>query len=477
MNRIEAGLVPLDSSTGRLVVGVTTLGSAVAMLTSTVVNVALPTLATDLGASTAEQQWIINSYLLTLASLILIGGSLGDRFGRVRIYRLGVAIFAFASLLCALAPNVTVLILCRLIQGVGGALLTPGSLAILEGTLRPADKGRGVGLWSGLGGLAGAIGPLLGGLLVELSWRWVFVINVPLAIVVWFLARRLPESRDADALAHPLDIPGAVLTTVALGGSTYGLIEGTREGFATIAAASLVLALGAFIALPFVESRQKGALLPIDLFADRAFLGANLVTLLVYAGLGVIFLLLSVQLQVTAGWSPLFAGASMLPVTVMLLLFSSWAGGLAQRIGPRWPLTIGLIIMAAGMMLFVRADAEATFLEDVFPAAVVFGAGLALSVAPVTSAALAAAPASRAGAASGVNNAIARAGSLLAIAAIPPLAGLSGDAMSDPEAMAAAFPIAITVSASLVASGALVAALLLPSRNRRRTSSPPISLR
>ncbi|MEM6927067.1 MAG: MFS transporter, partial [Myxococcota bacterium] len=447
MSSPTAGSVPLDSPTGRLVVATTTLGSAVAMLTSTVVNVALPALATDLDASTAEQQWIVNAYLLTLASLIMVGGSLGDRYGRLRIYRIGVALFAVASVLCALAPTVEVLIVCRLVQGVGGALLTPGSLAIIEATLRPPDRGRGVGLWSGLGGIAGAIGPLVGGLLVAITWRWVFVINVPIAAAVLLMAGWLPESRDPEATKHPIDVAGAALTALSLGLLTYGLIEGSRDGFGQASAITLGLGVLAAVALLVVELRTPQALIPVDLFSNAGFLGANLVTLLVYAGLGVVFLLLSVQLQVTAGWSALAAGASLLPVTVIMLFLSSYAGELAQRYGPRWPLAFGLLVMAGGMMLMIRADAEATFLADVLPASILFGLGLAFSVAPVTSAALSAAPESRAGAASGTNNAVARSGQLFAVAAIPPLAGLTGDAMSDPVRMAEAYPLAVTIAA------------------------------
>ncbi len=472
MSSPAAGQVPLDTPTGRLVVATTIIGSAVAMLTSTVVNVALPTLAVDLGASTAEQQWIVNGYMLTLASLIMVGGSLGDRYGRLLVYRIGVALFAVASVACALAPTVEVLIGCRLVQGVGGALLTPGSLAIIEATLRPADRGRGIGLWSGLGGIAGAIGPLVGGLLVEVSWRWVFVLNVPLAAAVLILARWLPESLDPEARAQRIDVAGAVLTVIALGALSFGLIEGSRDGFG--AGSWLVLGIGvlATSVLAIVELNIRHALIPIDLFGNAAFLGANLVTLLVYAGLGVVFLMLSVQLQVTAGWSALASGASLLPVTVLMLFLSSRAGDLAQRYGPKWPLTLGLLVMSGGMALMARVGAEASFVADVLPAVLVFGLGLSFSVAPVTAAALSSAPESRAGAASGTNNAIARTGQLLAVAAIPPLAGLTGNAMSDPVEMAEHYPAAIALSASLVASGALVAAVLLPSNVPRKRSTP-----
>lgn len=458
------GLSALSSRTGRIVVTTAVLGSAVAQLTATVVNVALPTLAIDLDASSAEQQWIVNAYLVTLAALVLIGGSFGDRWGRVRVFRVGVTWFAVASLLCALAPTAGWLIGARLLQGVGAALLTPGSLAIIEATLRPDDRGRAVGTWSGLGGVAGAIGPLVGGLLVGVSWRSAFVVNVPIAIVALVTSRWVPETHDRAARDLPLDWLGAALSVVVLGGTSYALIDGSGTGSALVlpaGAAALIAAVG----LGAWERGRPNAILPIDLFADRQFVAANLVTFVVYGGMGTVFFLLSIQLQVSAGWSPVEAGASLLPVTVLMLVFSSRAGAWAGRVGPRAPLTIGPLVIAAGMLLMVRIDADATFLADVLPAAVVFGAGLAMTVAPVTSAALGSVPDERAGAASGTNNAVARTGTLLVVAAVPPLVGLGGDGLSDASALDTGFPLAVLVGSALVAAGAIVAAVSFRTRD------------
>ena len=453
--------MPLDGPLGRLVVTTTVAGSAVAMLTATVVNVALPALADDLGADSSQQQWVVNAYLLTIASLILVGGSLGDRFGRVRVYRIGVAWFALASVLCAAAPNVELLIAARLLQGIGGALLTPGSLAIIESTLRRDDRGRGVGQWSGLSGIAGAIGPLVGGLLVDLSWRWVFVINLPVAAVVLVLSVRIPESVDRSAQGSPLDLRGAVLTVAGLAAASWALIQGPSSGWAPIDLAAAVVAVTALAALAVVERSHPHAMVPLDLFANRPFAAANLITVLVYGGMGVVFFLLSIQLQVTTGYSPVAAGAALLPITVLLLLLSSTAGRVAQHIGPRWPLTLGPVLIAVGMLLYRRIGPSADYLTDVLPGVVVFGLGLAASVAPVTATALGTVPDSRAGAASGTNNAVARTGQLLAVAAIPSLVGLTGDALGDPAQLDVGFPTAMAAGAALVALGAVVAFVLL----------------
>lgn len=457
----------MSSTTGRMVVATAVLGSAVAQLTATVVNVALPTLADDLDAGSAEQQWIVNSYLVTLASLVLLGGSFGDRWGRVRVYRIGVAWFAAASLLCAWAPSVGWLVAARLLQGVGGALLTPGSLAIIEATLRPDDRGRAVGTWSGLGGVAGAVGPLVGGLLVDASWRWAFVINVPIAAAALVASRWVPETRDPGATAVPLDWVGAALSVLVLGGASYSLIDasgGGGSGVLLLAVATATL-LG-MMALPIWERGRPGAILPVDLFGNRQFVTANVVTFVVYGGMGTVFFLLSIQLQVTAGWSPLQAGASLLPVTLLMLVFSSQAGAWASRVGPRWPLTIGPLVIALGMLLMTRIGADATFMADVLPATIVFGAGLAMTVAPVTSAALGSVPEVRAGAASGTNNAVARTGHLLVVAAVPTLVGLSGNGLSDPLELESGFPAAIVLGAGLVILGAVIALVMFRGDDR-----------
>lgn len=279
MTTPAAGDVALDSSAGRLVIATTVAGSAVAMLTATVVNVALPVLSRDLDASADQQQWVVNGYLLTIASLILIGGNLGDRYGRLRVYRVGVAWFALASLLCAVAPNVEVLIAARLLQGIGGALLTPGSLAIIEATLRPDDRGAGVGQWSGLGGVAGAIGPLVGGLLVDVSWRWVFLLNLPIALAVLLMSRRVPESLDRSARDAPLDVAGAALTAAALGGASFALIQGPPGGFGALDWLAVAVAAVGLVLLLLNERRHPRPMLPLDLFTVRPFLGANISTL------------------------------------------------------------------------------------------------------------------------------------------------------------------------------------------------------
>ncbi len=458
---LVAGQIELASPCGRAVIATTVAGSAVAMLTATVVNVALPALADDLDATSAQQQWVVNAYLLAIAALILIGGSLGDRYGRLRIYRIGVAWFALASLLCAIAPSVEVLIAARLVQGVGGALLTPGSLAIIEATLRPDDRGRGVGQWSGLSGIAAAIGPLVGGLLVDLSWRWVFVINLPVALVVLVLSTRVPESSDPGARGTRLDLPGAVAIVGALGAASYALIEGPPGGWSTVEVTAAVVAVVLVGVLVIIERSTAHPMVPIDLFVNRPFAAANMITLLVYGGMGVVFFLLSIQLQVTSGFSPLAAGAALLPVTGLMLVLSARAGDLAQRIGPRLPLTFGPVLIAAGMGLLVRVGPDASYVSDVLPAIVVFGLGLAASVAPVTSLALGSVPDGRSGAASGTNNAVARTGQLLAVAAIPPLVGLTGDALGDPVQLDDGFAAAMLAGAALVALGGLGAWITL----------------
>lgn len=455
--------VPLSSPIGRVVIATTVLGTAVAMLTGTVVNVALPSIASELGASTAEQQWVVNAYLLVIASLILIGGSLGDRYGRVRVYRIGVIWFAVTSLIAAVAPTIEILIGARLLMGIGGALLTPGSLAIIEATLERSDRGKGVGLWSGLTGIAAAVGPLIGGALIELSWRWVFLVNLPVALAVILLSPRVPESKDESAIENPLDVAGSALAALTLGGVTFGLIQGPEGGLSAVDIVAVVIGLVSLFVLIRVERRADDPMVPFRLFANRPFATANLMTLLVYGGMGIVFFLLSIQLQVTAGWTPLEAGLAFVPATILLLLFSAQSGALAQRIGPRIPLSIGPLLIAGGMLLMARIGPDATYLADVFPAVVVFGVGLVASVAPVTATALGSVPDKRSGAASGANNAIARTGQLLAVAAVPPLVGLTGDALNSPAVLDAGFPNAMIVGASLVGAGAVVAALGLRS--------------
>ncbi|HEV2768648.1 MAG TPA: MFS transporter [Solirubrobacteraceae bacterium] len=448
---------------GRWVLAVTVLGSGMGFLDATVVNVALPAIAADLDAGTAGLQWTVNGYLLTVAALILLGGSLADRLGRRRMFTFGVLWFTAASLLCALAPSVELLVVARVAQGIGGALLTPGSLAIIESSFRREDRARAIGAWSALTGIAAATGPLVGGYLIgALSWRWIFLINLPLGLLVAFLAaRHVPESRDQDATG-PLDLAGSALAALGLGGVTFALIGASERGYppAAVLAAGLggALALAAFVA---VERRVADPMLPLAIFASRQFTAANMVTFAVYAALGTVFFFLVVYLQTSLGYSPLAAGAASLPVTMLMLLLSSRAGALAQRAGPRLPLTVGPLTLAAGMLLMLRIDPGDAYVTAVLPAVVVFGLGLAATVAPVTATALAGADERHSGLASGVNNAISRVAQLLAVAVLPVVAGLSGDAFTDPRALAAGFEIAMAVGAALAGAGAALAFLTI----------------
>lgn len=429
-----------------------------AMLDATTVNVALPALGKDLGASLADLQWTINAYTLTVASLVLMAGSLADRFGRRRVFMAGTVWFAMASLLCAVAPTARVLIFARALQGIGGALLTPGSLAILQASFVRRDRARAIGAWSGLGGVAAAIGPVMGGLLVSrTSWRAIFILNVPVALmVIWITARHVPETRAPERVPG-FDIAGSVLAVIALGASSGALIAigDPRPSTAVLlAGAAGVVALALFI---LVERRSQNPLIPPGIFKSRQFTAGNLVTFLVYGGMSGVFFLLVVYLQQVAGFSPVKAGSALLPVTALMLLLSASAGTLAQRAGPRIPMSLGPLIIASGMGLMTRIGPGSSYLFSVLPAAIVFGLGLSLTVAPLTATVLASAGDSMTGVASGVNNAVSRAAGLLAVAALPAIAGLSADAYQDPVRFAAGFRVGITSSAILVASGGVLA--------------------
>lgn len=459
----EAG-VSYASVTGRAVIGAAVLGSGMAMLDSTVVNVALKAIGAELEASLADLQWISNGYLLSLASLILIGGSLGDRFGRRKVFTIGVAGFAVASLLCGLAVNSQMLIAARVLQGIAGALLTPGSLAMIQGAFVPDDRPRAIGAWTGLGGVATAIGPFLGGWLVEyVSWRWVFLINLPIAVLTLIVARRVPETKNPDTVPG-FDIVGAVLGTLGLAGITYALIElTTRPGTAYIAPAVGVLAAIGFIVN---EARCPHPMMPLELFRSKQFSGANLMTLLVYAALGAVLFFLVLQLQTVSGYPPLQAGMSTLPITAVMLLLSAQGGALAQKIGPRIPMTVGPLLCAGGVVLLSRVDEDPNYISEVGLPLVLFGLGLASLVAPLTATVLAAAPDHQAGIASGINNAIARAGTLLSVAALPLIVGLSGDDYSVPSVFSEGYRSSMLICAGLLVAGGLLAFLTIRNPGR-----------
>jgi MFS family permease len=503
------------SSSGRWVLAATILGSGMVMLDGTIVNVALPSIGRELDADVAGLQWTANGYLLTLSALILLGGSLGDRLGRRRVFVVGAGWFAAASLLCGLAPTVPTLVAARMLQGVGGALLTPGSLAIISATFDPADRGRAIGAWSGLTGIAGAAGPFIGGWIISASsWRWAFLINVPVSAAVIAVAlRHVPESRGAIAQHEPasappglpaglppapsrarpsgarpsrirpsgpaacgptplgqlaegpmhgLDVPGAVLAALALGLVSWSLITAPDRGLdpaVGLTGLGGLLAGAGFVA---VEARVDHPMIPLSLFGSRAFSATNMVTFLVYAALGGVFFVLVLTLQELAGFSPLAAGAALLPVTLIMLVLSPRMGDLATRVGPRLPMTVGPLVAAAGIALLSRIGADAQYLRDVVPPISLLGIGLSITVAPLTTTVLSAAPDRYAGVASGINNAVARAGGLLTVAALPLVVGLTGAAYRDPALLRPAFRTAMLVCAGLLATGALIAAVALP---------------
>ncbi len=440
-----APAIRLNGPAGRWVLLATVLGSSMAFLDATVVNVALPTIGRQFGASLGGLQWTVTAYTLTLAGLILLGGALGDRLGRRRVFMVGVGWFALASALCGLAPSIGVLIAARTLQGIGGALLTPGSLAIIQAAFAAEDRPRAVGAWSGLGGVAGAVGPLLGGWIVQTAgWRWVFLLNLPLAVlVIAVAARHVPETSDPSAQGR-FDVAGAVLAALALAGITYALIEATSGGGPAGPVTAAVIGLAAAVVFVRVERHRSRApdrvppMLPLDVFASRQFTSVNVVTFLVYGAFSGVIFLLVLQLQLVAGFSPLAAGTALLPTTILMLLLSSWAGGLAQRIGPR------------------------------------FGLGLSLTVAPLTATVLASADVRHAGVASGVNNAVARAAGLLAVAGLPALVGLTSAAYHSAAAFGSSFRTAMVVCAALLACGSVLSALTIDNNVLRAAPERPV---
>src|SRR6476661_2781313 len=451
------GGLTLAEPTGKWVVAAAVLGSGLAGVDATVVNIALPALGADLHAGLAGLQWTITGYTLTLASFILLGGSLGDRFGRRKVFVIGVCWFAGASMLCGLAQTTGQLVAARGLQGIGGALLTPGSLALIQASFRHQDRARAIGLWSSLAGISGLIGPFLGGLMVDaVSWRLVFLLNVPFALVIVAVSgRHVPESRDPAAHGR-FDYAGAVLGAVALGGVTYALIGAGENMLRADVVGSAVLGVVAAVAFVVRERHAPDPMLPLGLFADRQFTGANLATLLVYGALGGSGLFLVLQVQTTLGYDATAAGAALLPSIALITLLSPRMGTLATRIGPRLPMTIGPLIVAAGTLWLVGVDGSAPYVVEILPGSLLQGLGMAVTITPLTATVLSAAPDALAGIASGVNNAVARAAQLLAVAALPVAVGLSGDDYADPTAFTQGFRLAMLACAALFAGGGVI---------------------
>lgn len=451
------------SRRGRWVLTATVLGSAIASIDATVAGIALPAIGRDFDASLATLQWVVIAYTLTLASLLLFGGSLGDRYGRRRIFLAGVVWFAVASLICGLAPDAPVLIAARAVQGIGAALMTPGSLAIIEASFVPADRSKAIGAWSGLSGVALAIGPFLGGWLIQaVSWRLIFAINLPLAAVTVAIGVRcVPESRDRDMTGR-VDAVGGVLVTLGLVGTTYGLIEGPAAGWGRPASlASLIAGTMLLTAFGAWERRARMPMLRLGLFASAQFTAANVVTFAVYGALGGALFLLPIELQQVSGYTAVQTGLALLPVTAIMLALSAPSGALAARIGPRTQMSIGPVVTAIGLAMFARIGHSGEYLTEVLPPVAIYGLGLAITVAPLTSTVLAAVPDSHAGMASAANNTIARASSLIAVAVLPAAAGLGGTAYLHPARFSAGFGRASLICAGLCLVGGVLAAITI----------------
>ncbi|MDQ1484747.1 MAG: hypothetical protein QOJ62_440 [Actinomycetota bacterium] len=451
------------SRAGRLVLLATILASGITQLDATVVNVALPRIGTNLHTGLTGLQWIMNAYTLTLAGLLLLGGSLGDRLGRRRIFVLGMLWFTAASVGCAVAPTAGLLIAMRAVQGIGAAMLMPGSLAILQAVFAPGDRSTAVGAWSGLSGIASALGPVVGGLVVGLApwgWRIAFFINVPLAVVVLLAAKHIPETRDPSA-SGSLDVVGASLAALGLAGLVYGLTEGSSHGWQRLAIAATAVGVALLIAFFIFERHHPSPMLPPRLFRSHQFSAANAMTVVVYGALSGAFFLLPVELQRGAGFSPLLAGASLLPATAMLFLLSARMGRLAAIHGPRVQMTVGPIIGGAGLALLVLIHPGAAYLPSVMPGVLVFGIGIAITVAPLTATVMAAAPPGDVGIASAVNNDVARTAGLLAVAVFPALSGITAAAYASPVALSRGFHHAVLIAGALCALGGVISAIFI----------------
>nr|WP_255427424.1 MFS transporter [Yimella sp. cx-51] len=454
-------MLRLNEPAGRRLLVTAVAGSGMVFLDGTVANVALPKIGDELDADLAGLQWVINGYTLTLAAFILVGGSLGDRLGRKRVFAWGTAGFALTSVMVAVAPTIETLVAARLLQGLAAALMTPGSLALLQASFHPDDRMKAIGAWTGMLGIATAGGPVLGGWLVDIDWRIAFWINLPLSAVVLWLLRSAPESRSSEASGR-YDYAGLILAPVALAGITWALTAWPDDH--TPAAAII----GGLAAGGFVIAQRRGShpMTPPDLFGSRVFTAINVVTLFVYAALAGSMFFLAVYLQVSAGWSPLEAGAATVPVSIVMLLLASWFGGYGTRHGARTPMLAGCLVLAAGLALLALAPDQPDYLVHILPGVLLQGLGLSMLVAPLTGTVLAAVPDSRSGVASGINNAVSRTAGLLAVAALPLMVGLTGDQYRVPHLVADAYRSAMWWCALWVLAGAALTVIGLPGRPR-----------
>jgi len=459
-----------DAARGRWIVTAAILGSTMAILDSTVVGVALPVIQRNLSASLSDAQWVVESYLLFLSSLMLIGGSLGDRIGRRRVFAAGAALFAVASVACGAAGTIRALVIARAVQGIGAALLVPGSLSLITANFPAGRRGAAIGTWSGATALAGALGPLAGGFLVDrLSWRAVFYLNVPIAAAVVAIAQlRVPESRDRKR--SPTDLPGAILAIGALGGIVAGLIEASRGEMARPGVTlPLVAGIASGILFVVVEARSDHPMVPLALFGSRPFVAANLVTLFLYGALGAALFFLPFNLIQARGYSPTQAGAALLPFVLLIALLSRWTGRIGERVGPRLPLTLGPLLVAAGFALFARLDREsASYAKTYLPPIVLLGLGMAIAVAPLTTTVMGSEDERYAGIVSGFNNAVSRVAGLLAIAIFGIVASMADRGSGAPTGSDASFRAVTAGCAGVALASAAIAALLFRKGPRSR---------
>lgn len=460
-------LLRLDEPAGRRLLATTILGSGIAFLDGTIANVALPRIGKQFGADLSALQWVVAGYALTLSAFILVGGAIGDRFGRKRGYGWGIAGFAVCSAVVAISPTIGALVGARLLQGAAAALLTPGSLALIQASFVPKDRMRAIGAWTGTLGIATAGGPVVGGWLVDIDWRIAFWLNVPLAAVALWLLRTAPESRN-PAVQKP-DITAAVLAPVALGPLSWALTSWPNRGATPLTVGALILSACAAAGFVLAERHSQGPMVPLSLFTDRVFSSINAATLVVYAALSGSMFFLALFLQLSAGWSPLQAGAATVPDSVIMFFLASRGGRLAARYGARPLMLIGLVILAAAFGWLARTPDHPAYLVDVFPGVVLIGLGLSALVAPLTGTVLAAAPDTQAGIASGINNAVARTAGLLAVAGLPLAVGLVGSDYRVGHAIADGFRLAMLWCLAGVGVGAVLTWWGL----RSQTPNPP----